>query len=126
MTHGPSQRQLKVGETVRHALSDVFIREEIYNPNDYSEIKLTVSEVRISPDLRNATVFIMPLGGKNQDEVVAVVNHLAPQLRHQLSKRVALKRLPNLFFKLDDSFNQAGHINDLLNDPKVKQDVERG
>ena len=78
----PSQRQLKVGETVRHALSDVFMREDIYNPTTYSEINITVSEVRISPDLRNATVFVMPLGGSNQEETVAVINQMAPQLRH--------------------------------------------
>ena len=85
----PSQRQLKVGEELRHALSDIFIREDFYTAEGKT-LKVTVSEVRISPDLKNATVFVMPLGGKDLEKTLSALKELALEIRHHLKKRILL------------------------------------
>lgn len=110
---GPSQRQLRVGELLRHALAEILEREEFRDPA-LADANVTVTEVRASPDMRNATVFVLPLGGKNGADMVAALSRAAPFIRHLLGERVTLKRLPALSFEIDLSFDQAQRIDDLL------------
>lgn len=115
-------RLLRVGETIRHALSTILIRDNLQDPV-LSGVPVTVSEVRVSPNLRNATVFVLPLGGDNQDEVVEALQRVAPYLRGQLGGAVRLKYMPQLHFDLDRSFDEASHVEELLADPHVRQDL---
>lgn len=117
-------RLLRVGETVRHALSDILRRDSLQDPA-LSGTPVTVSEVRVSPDLRHATIFVLPLGGDNQDAVVEALQRAAPYLRSQLARAVRLKYLPQLQFELDHSFDQASHVDELLADPHVRQDLDQ-
>lgn len=110
---GRSQRQLRVGESIRHALSAIFEREEFRDPV-LAAIRVTVTEARISPDLRNATVFVLPLGGAGGAELVEALRRAAPFLRMRLGERMTLKRLPQLSFELDTSFDYADRISALL------------
>ncbi len=123
-THGPSHRLLRVGENIRHALSEIFARGEIHDPS-LEEISVTVTEVRCSPDLRNATVFVMPLGGVNEKDVVEGLNRSRKYIRGQLSRMVSMKYLPNLKFTGDGSFGEADHIEQLLHSPHVAQDLDK-
>jgi ribosome-binding factor A len=117
---GPSQRQLQVGEEIRHALSHIFMRGELAIPT-IDEASVTVSEVRVSPDLKNATAFVMPLAGKNKEEVLRLLNLEAPTLRHLVSKTVRLRFAPKINFKQDESFDNAHRIGELLNQAKAGQ-----
>ncbi len=122
----PSQRQLRVGEELRHALAWILERGEIRDPG-LSGPPVTVTEVRISPDLRNATAFVMPLGGgAGTEDVVAALNRAAPFVRRQLGKAVKLRYLPGLNFLADPTFDEAGRISDLLKDPSVARDLVQG
>lgn len=118
----PSQRQLRVGEEIRHALADVFRRGDFRDPA-LVDVNVTVSEVRISPDLKNATAFIMPLGG-GDPAVVAALNHAAPYLRGQVAKALRLQFAPRIGFQLDTSFDYAERIGRLLHDPSVARDLD--
>lgn len=119
----PSQRQLKVGEELRHAISEIVMRGELYVPGTAKSLKVTISEVRVSPDLRNATVYVMPLGGENQEETLDVLNELAPQVRHGVSQKVHLRHMPAFIFRLDSSFDNASHVDALLRKPEVQRDL---
>ncbi len=118
----PSQRQLRVGEELRHALAWILERGDIRDPG-LGGVAVTVTEVRVSPDLRNATAFVMPLGGGETEDVVAALNRAAPFLRRKIGKAVKLKYLPGLNFIADQSFDRAGRIHDLLKDPSVARDL---
>lgn len=119
----PSLRLLRVSENVRHAISTIIARGDVHDP-DLAGVSITVSEVRVSPDMRNAKVYIMPLGGVDQEIVIKALNKAGPYIRGQLSKRVRMKYLPRLAFRLDESYDEASHIQELLADPKVVRDVE--
>ncbi len=121
----PSQRQLRVGEELRHALAWILKRGEIRDPG-LGGAAVTVTEVRVSPDLRNATAFVMPLGGGDVPNVVETLNRAAPFVKRQLGKAVKLKRLPALNFVADTSFDEAGRIEDLLKTPAVARDLGDG
>ena len=121
---GPSQRILRVGENIRHATSQIIARGEIREPA-LDGVSVTITEVRCSPDLRNATIFVMPLGGENEKEVVEGLNHSAKFIRGQLSKMVSMKYLPFIKFTSDHSFGEAGHIEELLKSPRVAQDLAK-
>jgi ribosome-binding factor A len=121
----PSQRQLKVGEELRHALSDIFMRGDFYDPKTLETITVTISEVSISPDLGNATVYVMPLGGANMDKTMERLEVLAPKIRSMIAKKIQLRRLPELYFKLDDSFIRAHEMNNLFNKDTVKEDLAK-
>lgn len=108
----PSQRQLKVGESIRHSLSTFFMRGEIPYLDGLS---ITVSEVRISPDLHNATAYIMPLGGKDADRVLEILSQFGGQIRTYVSKDVKLRIAPRISFKIDNSYDEAARIAALLN-----------
>jgi ribosome-binding factor A len=119
----PSQRQLKVGETIRHALAEIFSRGEIVD-EVLSRHSLTVPEVRMSPDLKLATVFVIPLGGGEAEEVVAHLDKHKRYVRGLLAKRVTMKFMPELRFKVDTSFETSARIDELLASPKVARDLE--
>lgn len=108
-----SQRQLRVGELLRHALVNVLESDRIRDP-DLAGVSVTVTEVRVSPDLRNATAFVVPLGGGDTDSVVEALRRAAPYLRRLLADRVEIKRLPALSFEPDTSFDEAQRIEALL------------
>ena len=121
---GPSQRQLRVGEEIRNALALIFAHGETHTPIlDGSSI--TVSEVRISPDLRNATAYVMPLAGSNKEEVMIALADNASRLRGMVSRKIILRTSPRIVFKLDTSFEVANRINVLLQSDRVKQDVSK-
>ncbi len=121
----PSQRQLRAGELVRHAVAEVLTREEIHH-EDLTGVAVTVSEVSMSPDLRQATCFIMPLGGKDTDKVLAALHHTGPWLSGQVARRVRLKFAPRLRFQIDQSFDNADHIGRLLKRGDVAPDLTAG
>jgi ribosome-binding factor A len=118
-----SQRQLRVGEELRHALARILARGELRDPQ-LAEVSLTVTEVRVSPDLKNATAFVVPLGGAELAGVIAALNHAANFLRGQLGHEVELRHTPRLSFQADHSFDEAAHINAILHKPRVVRDVE--
>lgn len=122
--HQRTQRQLRVGEVVRHALVDSLARGDLRDPALVG-VSVTVTEVRVSPDLRNATVFVMPLGGEQTDEVVEALDRAAPFLRHLIGQSMAMKYLPALSFVADTAFDQSSKIDDLLRSPRVAQDLEK-
>ena len=129
-SRGPSQRQLRAGELIRHALVDIFQREDLRDPA-LSNTSITVSEVRASPDLKNATVFCAPLGasvdasdGTAVKEVIKALNRIAPQIRHLLGQKVDLKFTPALSFQNDASFAEASRIDALLASPAVRRDLD--
>ncbi|VAV96356.1 Ribosome-binding factor A [hydrothermal vent metagenome] len=121
---GTGHRLLRVGENIRHALSEIFARGEIRDPA-LDGVSVTVTEVRCSPDLRNATIFVMPLGGVNEKDVVDGLNRNRKYIRGQLSRMVSMKYLPQLTFTSDGSFGEADHIEQLLHSPHVAQDLNR-
>ena len=117
-----SQRQLKMGEMIRHALSDIFLRVEICDP-ELDGVILTVSEVRVSPDGRKATVYVSPLANENRQEIVKALVRHQKFLRGELALRIHLKFVPELFFELDAVFDQAEEIDRLLRSDKVVRDI---
>lgn len=121
--HGPSQRQLRVAEEIRHILARLLMRGDLHDPA-LAGVSVTVSEVRISPDLKNATVFAMPLSGKDVDEVLKGLNRSAPYLRSQVAQEIQLRYAPALSFIKDKSFDEAHHIDELLRSERVKRDLK--
>ncbi len=109
----PSQRQLRVAESIRHGLSEVFMRNEMAVPA-LDKIFITVSEVRISPDLKLATAFVSSVNTQNIDELIEFLNEKAPLIRKLLAPKVALKYMPEVRFALDKSFEEGAHIDELL------------
>lgn len=108
----PSQRQLKVGEEIRHVLSSIFLRGDLPGLGDFS---ITVGEVRVSPDLKHATAYVMPLGGVNAEGVFRSLKTLEPHIRTMVTREIRLKFSPQINFKLDESYDNAAKIDDLLN-----------
>lgn len=117
-----SVRLLRVGENVRHAMADILTRDIVQDP-DLKGTSVTVTEVQVSPDLRNATVFVMPLAGQNQEVVINALNKASGFLRGLLGKAVRLKYIPKLKFEKDQSFDEAQKLDALLKNPKVSQDL---
>lgn len=121
----PNQRQLRVGEELRHVLAEILRRGELRDPA-LKDLSITVSEVRPSPDMRNATVFVMPLGGAGDvAEIVAALNRAAPFLGHEMGRRITMKYTPVLQFSLDTAFDEAERIDALLRQPGVARDLKR-
>jgi ribosome-binding factor A len=111
----PSQRQLRVGEELRHALALILSRGDLHDP-ELRDVPITVTEVRSSPDLRSATVFVMPLGGGEEAMLVEALNRAAAYLQSQLAREVSLKFTPRLSFQADASFDEARRVDALLRD----------
>ena len=121
-SRAPSQRQLRVGEELRHVLSEIISRGGLSDPA-LSDANFTVTEVRLSPDLRNATVFVIPLGGAELDLKVEALNRAASYFRGQIARVVDLRNNPRLTFAADRSFDEANKINTILNQPGVRRDL---
>jgi ribosome-binding factor A len=121
---GPSQRQLRVGELIRHALAEMLSRGEIYDPVLSSHV-VTIPEVRLSPDLRLATIYVMPLGGRDVKEVLAALDRHKKYIRGELAHEVNLKFAPDIRFMADETFDEADRIDQLLRSPKVARDLKQ-
>lgn len=119
---GPSQRQLRVGEEMRHALAQIFQRGVLRDPA-LQDVTLTVTEVRLSPDLKHATAFVMPLGGRQAPEAIAGLQRGAAYLRKELARAVKLRVAPTVSFALDASFDHASQVEALLHRPEVARDL---
>lgn len=120
---GPSQRQLRVGETIRRALSDVLARGDVHDP-DLNRMSITVGEVRTSPDLKIATAYVLPLGGQGRDEVLKLLARNKGELRRQVSKKLTLKFAPDLRFQLDQTFDQMDETRRMLSEDRVRRDAD--
>jgi ribosome-binding factor A len=121
---GPSQRQLRVGELVRHALSEMLTRGEIHDDVLQAHV-VTVPEVRMSPDLRLATIYVMPLGGKDMEPVLAALERHKRYIRGEVAAAVNLKFAPEVRFVADETFEEAARIDQLLATDKVRQDLDK-
>jgi ribosome-binding factor A len=119
---GGSQRQLRVGELVRHAIADILSQGSIHDPDLEGHI-ITVPEVRMSPDLKLATIYVMPLGGRDTDKVIAALERNKKFLRGEVARRVNLKFAPDVRFRADDRFDEAERIEKLLRTPAVQRDL---
>ena len=124
-TNSPSQRQLRVGELVRHTLSELFIRGDVHDPVIQAHL-ITVPEVRMTGDLRLATIYVMPLGGKDSEAVLAALEHNKKFLRGEIARRVNLKFAPEIRFRIDERFDEAERIEKLLRTPRVRRDLDDG
>jgi ribosome-binding factor A len=120
---GGSQRQLRVGEIVRHAVADILAQGGVHDADLEGHI-ITVPEVRMSPDLKLATVYVMPLGGKDTEKVIAALARNKKFLRGEVAHRVNLKFAPDLRFRVDDRFDEAERIEKLLRTPAVQRDLK--
>ena len=121
---GGSQRQLRVGELVRHAVADILAQGSVHDPDLEGHI-ITVPEVRMSPDLKLATVYVMPLGGRDTEIVITALEHNKKFLRGEVARRVNLKFAPDLRFRVDERFDEAERIEKLLRTPAVQKDLEQ-
>ena len=122
-SHGPTQRQLRAGELIRHALVEILREEDLQDPA-LAGVSVTVTEVRMSPDLRHALCFVEPLGGGHAAEVTAALNRVSRFLRGRLGHVIDMRFTPALKFVHDQSFDVAEKMNRLLSDPRVRRDIE--
>lgn len=122
---GPSVRVLRVGEQVRHILSEILARGDVHD-DILARHTVSVTEVRMSPDLRHATVFVKPLLGRDEDAVIKALRTNTAYLQREVASRIHMKYAAKLKFLPDESFDEAGHIDKLLRDPKVARDLASG
>jgi ribosome-binding factor A len=120
---GGSQRQLRVGELIRHELAEMLARGDVHDPVIEAHM-ITVPEVRMSPDLRLATVYVMPLGGRDEDEVLGALERNKRYMRGEIARRVNLKFAPEIRFRIDERFDEAERIEKLLRTPEVQRDLD--
>jgi ribosome-binding factor A len=121
----PSVRTLRVGEQVRHVLSEILMRGEVHD-DVLASHPVSITEVRMSPDLRHATVFVKPLLGKDEEAVIKALRTNTAFLQREVAARVRQKYAARLKFLADESFDEGSHIDQLLSDPKVAQDLGKG
>lgn len=121
---GPSQRQLRVGETIRRALSEILARGEVHD-TELNRMSITVGEVRTSPDLKIATVYVYPLGGEGKDVILKLMAKNKYEMKRMVSKKLGLKHTPDLRFQLDLTFDQMDATRRMLGDETVRRDVEK-
>lgn len=121
---GPSQRQRRVAELIRRTLSEVLQRGEIHDP-ELNRLSITVGEVRVSPDLRIATAYVVPLGGKQQDDMFELLERNRGELRRAVSKELTLKFAPELRFRLDETFDQLDETRRIFADEAVRRDLDK-
>ena len=119
---GGSQRQLRVGELVRHALAEMLVRGDVHDPVIEAHM-ITIPEVRVTPDLRLATIYVMPMGGRDTEEVLAAFERHKKYLRAEIAHRINLKFAPDIRFRIDDRFAEAERIDKLLRSPDIKRDL---
>jgi ribosome-binding factor A len=120
-----SVRLLKVGERVRHVISDILTRQQVHD-DTLSAHSVSVTEVRMTPDLRQASVYVKPLLGANEDEVVQALRTNTAFFQREVAKKLGLKFAPKIRFRSDESFDEASRIDSLLSDPRVKRDLGEG
>jgi|SRR3974390_186056 len=120
-----SQRQLRVGELVRHAVAELLTRGDVHDPVIEGHL-ITVPEVRMTADLRLATIYIMPIAGRDADEVIAAFERNKKFLRAEIAHRINLKFAPEIRFRIDERFDEAERIDRLLRSPEVKRDLDHG
>lgn len=121
MTHtpnGPTQRQLRVGEQLRHIIAETLLRGHFHDPVLMDAGKITVTEVKVAPDLKNATVFVLSLGGEDMDHILPALNDAANYFQSEINRKTELKFTPKLKFKIDDSFEKAQRLDSILNNLK--------
>ena len=121
---GGSQRQLRVGEQVRHAIADILAQGSVHDADLEGHI-VTVPEVRMSPDLKLATIYVMPLGGRDTEAVITALDRNKKFLRGEVARRVNLKFAPDLSFRVDERFDEAERIEKLLRTPAVQKDLDK-
>ncbi len=121
---GPSQRQLRVGELIRRTLSDVLMRGDVHDPA-LNAMSITVGEVRVSPDLKIATAYVLPLGGKGAEEALKALREHRHELRRIVSKEMTLKYAPELRFAIDETFDRMDETRRLFDQPEVRRDLEK-
>jgi ribosome-binding factor A len=122
---GPSQRALRAGELIRHAIAEILARSEVHDPVLQAHL-ITVPEVQMAPDLRLATIYIMPLGGRDAKPVLEALERHKKFLRGEIAHRVNLKFAPEIRFRFDERFDEAERIEKLLRTPEVKRDLKSG
>ena len=122
---GKSQRQYKVGELIRKTLVEVFEKVEVRDP-DLTNVSITISEVSISPDLKAATVYVMPLGGNGQDDVLSGLRRASSFLRSKIAKIIALRSVPRLDFKIDTAFDNSNNLNKVFKMADISSDGDDG
>ena len=121
---GKSQRQLRVGELIRRTLSDLLMRGDIHNA-ELNAMSITVGEVRMSTDLKMATAYVLPLGGKNADVALRALRESRHEVRRAVSKVLTLKYAPEVRFAIDETFDRMDETNRLLNSAEVRRDLEK-
>lgn len=121
---GPSQRQLRLGELIRRTLSEALSRGDVHDP-DLGRMSITVGEVRVSPDLRIATAYVLPLGGKGQDEALAALRENRHELRRIVAKALTIKHAPEIRYEIDDTFDRMDATRRLFADENVRRDLDR-
>ena len=119
---GPSQRQLRVGELIRRALSDILMQGKIHDP-DLNRISVTVSEVTASPDLKIATAYVCPLGGQGGKDLIALLAKNKSEIRRSISKKLTLKYTPDLRFRIDETFDRMDETRRLFSQENIKRDL---
>ncbi len=119
---GPSQRQLRVGELIRRALSDILMQGTIHDP-DLNRISVTVSEVTASPDLKIATAYVCPLGGQGGEDLIALLAKNKSEIRRSISKKLTLKYTPDLRFRIDETFDKMDETRRLFSQENIKRDL---
>ena len=119
---GPSQRQLRVGELIRRALSDILMQGTIHDP-DLNRISVTVSEVTTSPDLKIATAYVCPLGGQGGEDLIALLAKNKSEIRRSISKKLTLKYTPDLRFRIDETFDRMDETRRLFSQENIKRDL---
>jgi len=124
-SRGPSQRQLRVGELIRRTLSEVLARADVHDP-DLNAMSITVGEVRVSPDLKVATVHVMPLGGQGVEAAIAALSRNRGELRHLIAGAMTLKYAPDLRFRPDETFAALDETRRLFSDARVRRDIAAG
>lgn len=120
----PSQRMLRMGELVRHALAEIFSRGEVHDPVLETHV-ITIPEVAMTPDLRHATAYVMPLGGKDGRAVIDALNRNKKYMRGVVAKKINAKFSPDLHFRIDERFDRAEKIDKLLRQPEVQRDLRK-
>ena len=118
----PSQRQLRVGELIRRALSDILMQGTIHDP-DLNRISVTVSEVTTSPDLKIATAYVCPLGGQGGEDLIALLAKNKSEIRRSISKKLTLKYTPDLRFRIDETFDRMDETRRLFSQENIKRDL---
>ncbi len=117
-------RQLRVGEQIRRTMSEILMRGDIHDP-DLNRMSITVGEVRLSPDLRVATVYVLPLGGEGKEDAIKLLARHQGELRRLIGRKCGLKHAPELRFRLDETFDRMEETRRLLNQDEVRRDIEK-